>query len=190
MSTLSALPPGTPAPLLTAAEFAARYGGVHAELVKGIVKEYPVPFPKHGMICSRIDRLLGNHVEANDLGRVMCNDSWVQTGSNPDTVRGADVCYSSYARLPRGPMPEGLLSAAPDLVVEVRSGSDRWNAILAKVAEYLTAGVRVVAVLDPASASASVYRLDELQQIFHNSDQLTFPDVLPGFAVVMSRLFE
>ena len=126
----------------------------------------------------------------HDLGRVATNDSWIKTGSNPDTVRGADVCFFSYERLPRGAIPDGLLPVAPDLVVEVRSPTDRWNNIFIKVGEYLGAGVRVVVVLDPASASASVYRLEELQQIFHNSDPLTLPDVLPGFSVVVSRLFE
>jgi Uma2 family endonuclease len=191
MTALSAQSPtGTPAPLMTAAEFTARYANIHAELVKGIVKEYPVPWPRHGKLCSRIDRLIGNHVEANDLGHVMCNDSWIKTGSNPDTVRGADVCFFSYERLPKGAVPEGLLPVAPDLVVEVRSPTDRWNAIFAKVSEYLSAGVRVVVVLDPATASASVYRMEELQQIFHNSDGLALPDVLPGFSVVVSRLLE
>jgi len=83
-----------------------------------------------------------------------------------------------------------MSAVAPDLVVEVRSPTDRWNAIFAKVSEYLTAGVRVVVVLDPATTSASVYRMDELQQIFHHSDVLTLPDVLAGFSVVVSRLFE
>jgi hypothetical protein len=46
-----------------------------------------------------------------------------------------------------------------------------------------------VVVLDPATTSASVYRSDEFQQIFHNGDTLTLPDVLPGFSVVVSRLF-
>jgi Uma2 family endonuclease len=120
----------------------------------------------------------------------MCNDSWIQTGSNPDTVRGGDVCFFSYERQPKVELPEGLLPRAPDLVVEVRSPSDRWTLIFTKVGEYLAAGVRVVVVLDPASTSASVYRADELQQIFHNGDTLTLPDVLPGFSVVVSRLFD
>jgi Uma2 family endonuclease len=183
-------PVGTPTTLLTADEFTARYANIHAELVKGIVKESPVPMPLHGMICSYIDCLVGIHVRTNDLGRVMCNDTWIKTGSNPDTVRGADLCFFSYERLPKGKLPEGLLPVAPDLVVEVRSPSDRWNAVLIKVGEYLTAGVRVVVVLDPATASASVYRTDELQQIYHNSDVLTLPEVLPGFSVVVSQLFE
>ncbi|MFO0811442.1 MAG: Uma2 family endonuclease [Gemmataceae bacterium] len=190
MSTLTSPPPtGSPPALLTAAEFTARYQDVHAELVKGVVKEYPVPFQQHGRICSRIDRLIGNHVDANDLGHVTTNDSWVQTGSNPDTVRGGDVCYFSYERLPKGEMPEGLFPIAPDLVVEVRSPSNRWNDLVEKAVEYLNVGVRAVVLVDPKSASATVYRADELQQTFHNGDELTIPEVLPGFAVPVSRLF-
>jgi hypothetical protein len=49
--------------------------------------------------------------------------------------------------------------------------------------------VRVVVVLDPKTATASVYRPEELQQIFHNSDPLVLPDVLHGFSVPVDRLF-
>src|SRR5260370_1591146 len=103
MTPLSApAPTGTLAPLLTADEFRARYANIHGELVKGIVKEYPVPWPRHGKVCATMTRLIGNYVEAHDLGHVMSNDSWIKTGSNPDTVRGGDVCFFSYERLPKG----------------------------------------------------------------------------------------
>jgi Uma2 family endonuclease len=191
MSNLTALTPtAAPAALLTAEEFTVGYENVHAELVKGVVKEYPVPWFKHGFICSKIDRLIGTHVDAHDLGRTASNDTWIRTGTNPDTVRGADVCFFSYERLPKGEVPEGLLPAAPDLVVEVRSPSDRWNDIFIKVGEYLNAGVRAVVVLDPKTTSATVYRSEELQQTFHNGDPLTLPDVLPGFSVPVGRLFD
>jgi Uma2 family endonuclease len=189
VSQLTVPPTGAPPALLTAAEFVARYQHVHAELVKGVVKEYPVPTQKHGLICLEIAFAIKDFVTRNDLGRVTSNDSFVQVRRDPDTVRGGDVCFFSYERLPRGKMPDGLLPVAPDLVVEVRSPTDRWSTIFEKVGEYLNASVRVVVVLDDASASASVYRADELQQIFHNGDELTVPDVLPGFTVPISRLF-
>jgi Uma2 family endonuclease len=169
-------------------DFLARHGDrAGVELVKGVVVEYPMPGLNHGKLCIRIGALIYNHVEAHDLGHVMSNDTFVRTG--PETVRGGDVCYWSYERLPRGPVPEGVASAAPDLVVEVKSPSNRWAALFGKVGDYLEAGVRVVVLLDPATATASVYRPDELQQIFHNGDALTLPDVLPGFAVPLERLF-
>src|ERR1035441_8804875 len=95
------------ATLLTAGEFTARYEHIHAELVKGIVKEYPVPWPKHGKICMTIGHLVCNYVDAHDVGHVMSNDSWIQTGTNPDTVRGGDICFFSYDRLPRGEIQIG-----------------------------------------------------------------------------------
>jgi len=187
MSTASPTTAAPPA-RLSIEEFLARYSSVPGtELVEGVVKEPPMPSPKHGFLCLEVAWLIKNHVTQHDLGRVASNDSFVQTG--PETVRGGDVCFWSYERLPRGPLPEGLLPQPPDLVVEAKSPTDRWGDLFGKVGEYLNAGVRVVVVLDPVSATASVYRPEELQQIYHNSDELTLPDVLPGFAVPVSRLF-
>jgi Uma2 family endonuclease len=192
MSIITSTPftPGPPPGLLSAPEFCRRYEHRRAELVKGVVKEIPMPFLRHGQVCMRIAAKLYQYAEERDVGHVMSNDSFVQTGSNPDTVRGADVCFFSYERLPKGPVPEGLLSVVPDLTVEVRSPSDLWTEIFTKVGEYLRAGVRVVIVLDPATTTASVYRATELQQIFHAGDELTVPDVLPDLALRVATLFE
>lgn len=180
-------PPATP---LTADEFARRHGGDYVELIDGVVKELPVPFQEHGQVCFKVAFALGNHVIPNDLGHLTTNDSFVQTKSNPDRVRGADVCFFSYERLPKGPMPKGLIRVSPELVVEVRSPSDGWDDVFTQVGEYLAAGVRVVMVVDIATLSASLYRKDEFQQIFDNGDELTIPDVLPGFAVAVRKFFE
>lgn len=177
--------------LMTGEEFVAEYGHRHAELVDGIVKEeVPVPNLRHGEVCAEFARLLGNFAKDNKLGRVMSNDSNIRVKRNPDTVRGPDVCFFSFAVIPPGPAPDALTDLVPELAVEVRSPTNTWNKIFSKVGEYLTAGVRAVAVLDPETASVSVYRADEFQQIFHAGDELTLPDVLPGFAVPVRRFFE
>ena len=178
------------APLMSAKDFAQLHGGDCMELVDGIAQELPIASPKHGKICVRTSRYMDEYAEKHEAGHVMSNDSFVQTKTNPDTTRGADVSFYSYARLPKGKVPEGILPVAPDLIVEVRSPSERWNAVFAKVVEYLNAGVRVVIVLDEPTGTASVYRPDELQQIFQNGDELVVPDVLPGFSVPVKRLFE
>ena len=74
---------------------------------------------------------------------------------------------------------------------EVRSPTDRTSDILRRVSEYLNAGVTVVVVLDPALECATVYRqTDDFPQRMHNGDELTLPDVLPGFAVPVRRFVE
>jgi Uma2 family endonuclease len=187
--TTATLPTASPS-RLTADEFARQYGGQYVELVDGVVKELPVPFQEHGVVCFKAAFAFGSHVVGNDLGHLTTNDSFVKTTSDPDRVRGADVCFFSYDRLPKGPVPGGLLEVPPDLVVEVRSPSDGWNDVFIKVGEYLSAGVRVVVVLDMTTRSASVYRKDEFQQIFDNGDSLVIPDVLPGFTVPVAKFFE
>jgi hypothetical protein len=45
-------------------------------------------------------------------------------------------------------------------------------------------------VLDPELESAAVFRADEYPMRFHHGDEVTIPDVLPGFAVPVKRFFE
>ena len=182
------LPPSIP--LLTGEEFVKRYPDHYVELVKGVVKEIPMPGGEHGAVCGAIARLIGVFVAGHELGRVLTNDTFVYTQRDPDCIRGMDVAYFSYARLPRGRVPRGTLEVLPELVAEVRSPSDTWNDVFAKVEEYLAAGVSVVLVANPEKGTVSALRKGPTQEDFHAGDTLTVPDVLPGFAVEVARLFE
>jgi len=148
-----------------------------------------MPRFKHGVVSQRVNKAVSDFVEANKLGWVAINDTFVPVNQDEGTVRGADVLFVSYARLPAGPVPEDL-PVAPDLVVEVRSPTDRIGDIQIKIGEYLNAGVRAVVLVDPNTESVAVFRADELPQRFSNGDELTLPDVLPGFAVPVRRFFE
>jgi Uma2 family endonuclease len=182
-------PTTTQPTLLTAEEFARQYGGEDVELIDGQVEPIPMPKVRHGQVCFTAAFLIGGYIQQHDLGVVCSNDTFVLTRRNPDRVRGADVCYWRKDRVPSGELPD-LLPDPPDLVVEVRSPSDTWTKAFAEVIEYLEAGVRVVVLIDPDTATASVYRPDELQQIHDNGDELTLPDVLPGFSVPVKKFFE
>lgn len=180
--------PAPPA-LMTAEEFARRHGGEYVELIDGKVEAIPMPKTPHGKACFKAAYLIGGFIEQHGLGLVCTNDTFVLTRRDPDRVRGADVCYWAKDRVPPGDLPD-IITAPPDLVVEVRSPTDTWTKAFAKVVEYLEAGVRVVVLIDPDSATASVYRPEELQQIHDNGDELTLPDVLPGFAAPVRRFFD
>ena len=184
---------------LTVAEFLKKYGHCSGvELVRGRVvwagreprsatEETRMAKFRHGVFCNNAARLLDAFVKANDLGWVAINDTFVPVTS--DTVRGADVLYVSYTRVPKGEVPEDL-TGPPELVFEVRSPTDRWTDMVAKMLEYIAAGVSVVVILDPKTKSASVFRGDDRQDIFEATDTLTIPDVLPGFTVPVARFFE
>ncbi|MBL8796286.1 MAG: Uma2 family endonuclease [Planctomycetia bacterium] len=177
--------------LLTAEEFwQMPDDGLFTELIRGRVVTLNMPAPRHGYFCLKIGRILGNFVDDHDLGRVVSNDSGVVTERSPDSVRGADIAFYSYARLPRGPFPQGYLSVSPELVFEVRSPSDLWKEILAKVAEYLKAGVLVVGVHDEQTQTITLYRQDELPRVLTITDELTLPELHADFRAPVARFFE
>ena len=150
----------------------------------------PMPKPRHGEICGNAVLILGEHAEDRDLGRVLSNDTGVITERGPDTVRGADISFYSFARVPKGPLPDRYLDTPPDMVVEVLSPSDRWPKVLAKVAEYLDAGTTVVLVLDDQRRLAHLYRADGTTRLLGADEELTIPDLLGDFRVRVGRFFE
>jgi Uma2 family endonuclease len=177
--------------LLTAVEYARLPDpGCPTELVQGEVVELNLPVSRHGQICSRIDRLIGGDVEEHALGHVMANDAGILTERDPDTVRGADVCYISYEKLPPGPLPDRDLDVPPDSVFEVLSPTDLRATNLKKVSEYLEMGVPVVCVVDPEAQSVNLYFPDRPEATLTAEEELTFPQQLPGFRVPVKCLFE
>lgn len=183
--------PATPPPLMTAEEFIRLHGDESGvELVNGRVVRLPMPGEVHGLVCSKANYYLTGYAIVRDTGRVMSNDTFVRT--KVDGCRGADVCFVSYSRLPKDrPRGKGPLAVPPELVIEVRSPSDRIGDIQIKVGEYLNAGVKAVVVLDPDIEAATIYTADEeIPQRRHNGDELTLPDILPGFSVPVRKFFE
>ncbi len=102
------------APLVSAEQFVQRPDpGYPEELVRGRIVPLPPPRPRHGYICNKTGRIFGNFVEDRRLGWVLNNDTGVITERDPDTVRGGDVLYYSYDRLPPGELPESYAAVAP-----------------------------------------------------------------------------
>ena len=180
--------------LLTAEEFAKRPDpGYPEELVLGrIVPMSPPPNRRHGEVCVRVVRLLDAFVERHGLGRVLSNDSGIITRRDPDTVRGADVAYYSYARMPKGPAPSnyGEGAGSPELVVEVRSPGNSWRDLQMKVLEYLDAGVLHVLILDPDHETAHLFSNDQPPRTLGPEDEMSIPAILGEFRERVGRFFE
>lgn len=149
-----------------------------------------VPYYRHGKICGRLVRFVGNFADENDLGTVVSNDAGVVTQRGPDSVRGPDVAYYSYQRIPKDVDPDGYPEVSPELVFEVRSPTDRAQPVSEKIAEYLAAGVLVVCVVDPADSTVEVHFSDRPARSLGAGDELTLPDILPGFSLPLRRLFK
>lgn len=179
-----------PPALMTADEFFARYENERYELVDGLLVEMPMPGGIHGRACINVGFELKLYLRANPIGTAFSNDTFIRLRRNPDTVRGPDVCFVSFATLPGDQVPAGMLTVIPEAVFEVRSPSDSWPEMERKAADYLRAGVTVVVIVDPPTASVTAFRTGGRQDMFAATDTLVLSDVLPGFAVPVARFFE
>ena len=187
MTTEPAYVPRMPA-LLTANDLLHPHVPERAELVRGVLVVREPPGFSHGAIVARLTSLLDDHARTHGLGLVVAGDAGFQLATDPDTVRGADVAFVRRDRLP-DPLPVAFAAFAPDLAVEVLSPCDRPGETLAKVADYLSGGTRLVWVIDPMRRSARVYQEDGAEIVIHEGDALGGGDVLPGFSCPLDSIF-
>lgn len=147
----------------------------------------PPAFP-HSKIALKIAAELLHQGEYQGHGEAG-DESGVILRRNPDHVVGADAVFVAKRSLPAKLSPERYLETIPELVLEVRSKNDSMPEVLAKVKDYLDAGVVVVWVADEFSCTVTAYRKDQPPVVFTATDELTVPDIIPSFRVSVSRLF-
>lgn len=167
-------------------------GDVRRELVNGEIVEMMPPGGVHGEITLKVGRRLAEHVERQGGGYVVVGDVGfvLSLPYDPERVRGPDVAFISADRLPGGVLPEGFIRGAPDLAVEILSPSDNSLDVQQKVRDYLEAGSRLVWLLAPKARTATVYRPDGSARLLREPDALDGEDVLPGFRLSLSEIFE
>lgn len=176
-------------PVVTAEDLLKPGMPERADLVRGVLVVHEPPGFRHGQITARLTIALGTYVEARHLGRVVAGDAGFKLQSSPDTVRGADIAFVSWERMPQQ-SPVDFPPLGPDLVVEVLSPGDRPGETLAKIADWLSAGTRLVWVIDPERRLARVYRQDGSESILGEADELDGENVLPGFACKLGAILE
>lgn len=174
--------------LMTAAELERLHlPNKSTELVRGrlIVREPPGTY--HGLVSARLTHALGSFVFPRHLGFVFGQDTGFKIESNPDTVRAPDAAFATKERA-SSIQQRGYAVFAPELVAEVVSPDDRPGELLAKVAQWIDAGARLVWVIDPMRGVAHVYSADGSLRIVPETGVLNGEDVLPGFTCPLAEI--
>ncbi len=84
----------------------------------------------------------------------------------------------------------------PDLVIEVVSPTDNLTELGEKVKMYLLDGVRAVWVVNPQKRQVSIHTLNsrdpfsKVETDLKESDMLNGGDIIPGFEIVVAKIFE
>lgn len=150
------------------------------ELVRGVLVLREPAGSTHGIVAMNLGVELGTFVKRTGAGAVFAAETGFKLTSNPDTVRAPDVAFVARERVPPR-SSRGFPALAPDLVAEVLSPDDRPGEVLAKVADWLTAGTRLVWVVDPERRLARVYRDDGSESLVAEDGVLDGETVLAGF---------
>ena len=144
---------------------------------------------RESLLAVFLARILLDFVSPRNLGLVSGADGSVRLF--PGLVRIPDVAFASWDRFPGRKIPdEPIPSLAPDLAVEVLSDSNTSAEMERKRGEYFKSGVRLIWEVDPESRVVAVYTPDGAVARFDASQTLEGRDVLPGFTLKLSELFD
>lgn len=158
------------------------------ELVDGRIVPMTPPGDEHGDIEAELVMRLRLYGKESKRGRAVTGDTGIYIRRDPDTVRGPDVLFISKERDAK-PRAKGYFEVAPELVVEVLSPDHRPGQMREKLRDYFSAHVMVVWVVDPQARRVLVYRsLTDITEL-RVGQALTDEELLPGFSLSVSDLF-
>jgi Uma2 family endonuclease len=158
------------------------------ELIDGVLVEKPVG-DRESILGLYIGRLIGNHVEPDDLGVVLGADGFIRVGESQ--LRAPDVTFIPWSSFPGGEPPEdeAYWSVAPGLIVEVLSPGNTRAEIDRKLNEFFSIGCRLAWIIDPATKTAKVYTSANRFKELDATGVLDGGKVLPGFKLPLAELF-
>jgi len=143
---------------------------------------------RESLLATVLVQWLRNFLDNHNLGVVTGPDGMSRLFGN--TVRGPDVAFVSWSRLPGGRLPaDPVPDLVPDFVVEVLSLGNTRPEMARKRREYFQAGVRLVWMIDPRRRTVAVFTAAESVTIALEFDRIDGGDVLPGWVVDFEKLF-
>jgi Uma2 family endonuclease len=163
------------------------------ELVDGILVEKGMGY-REGSLGLWLGTLINMFLLENNVGHAAGSDGMIRF--KLDLVRMPDVSFIRWDSVEDPDEIENpvgaFLEVPPDLAVEVLSPSNTRREMEIKLDEYAKAGVKLVWYVDPERKEVVVYPKGNLKRkkTLGVNDTLDGGAVLPGFAVVVGRIFE
>ena len=115
----------------------------------------------------------GGYIQVSELGR-----------------RAPDVSWVSAERAGQmSPTRRGPGQVVPDLIVEIRSPSDRLRVLQEKMEMWITRGARLAWLIDPDHTTAHIYRPGQPPEVLSKPQSLSGEDVVPGLTVDLNRIW-
>ncbi|HQX49934.1 MAG TPA: Uma2 family endonuclease [Planctomycetaceae bacterium] len=165
----------------------ANENGALCELIDGTLVEKAMGW-QESLVAAYLIELIGSFSRLHNLGLVTGPDGFVRILGS--LVRGPDVAFVSWDRLPNRRMPVASVpECVPDLAVEVLSLGNTLAEMSRKRREYFHAGVRLVWMIDPRERTVAVYTSITNVSVIGETGKLSGGDVLPRLEIDLAELF-
>ena len=162
-------------------------------LIEGVLREIPVTLRNrwHSRVELRGGALLDRwlDLQPEPRGELFSGEVGVRLKKDPDLTLGIDIVYVSAELAAKVPVGTRLIEGIPTLAVEILSPSDTIEAIEEKVDLLLSAGVPLVWVINPHNKTVAVYRPGQRVVVLNDSQELIGDPELPGFRVLVAKIF-
>lgn len=136
-------------------------------------------------ITIRLSAFLFPWIEARKLGRLFdSSGGFILSEKN---LRAPDISFVCAERLQKSPRSFGQL--VPDLVVEIKSSSDRIKTLEKKIKMYLQLAAKVGVLIDPDELTVTIYRSESEPTVLNSQDTLAIPELFPGWELPVAEIW-
>ena len=161
--------------------------GFKREVLGGDLIMSPAAFD-HGSLISRLVAELGKVVYGSPLGELADGQTGFRLPSGD--LLSPDISFVSAPRVAEHQKSKSVFfEGAPDLVVEVLSPSDTIEVMEEKLGQFFAAGTRLAWIVHPRTRAVHVYRSPTESRVLTAQDALNGEDIIPGFTMILSKLF-
>jgi len=167
--------------------------GTEFELIRGVLRDRSMTRRgrRHTRATGRLALFLGQWLMRlpEPRGEILLGEAGFRIRRDPDTTVGIDIAYIGPRTAIRVPDDVFLIDDLPILAAEILSPSDTQEEIVAKVEDYLAAGIPLVWILETAFKTVTVYQPGQAPRMFNSSEELCGDPHLPGFRARVADLF-
>ena len=156
-----------------------------SEYACGEAFQKPMPNRPHSAIQLFLGAMLFPFLSQTKLGRAFTEFRCIFGPPGRERTYVPDLTYVARERL----TADLYLQGPPDLAIEILSPDQHMAHFLDKIQFYLLYGVRLVWVIDPATATVTVQVPGQEARILSSGDMLDGGEVLPGFSVAVDAIF-
>jgi Uma2 family endonuclease len=157
------------------------------ELVDGTLVEKAMGW-QESFLAGILLQWLNNFLDQHRIGVATGPDGMTRLFG--DTVRGPDLAFVAWARMPGGRIPkEPVPDLVPNFVIEVLSAGNTYGEMSRKRREYFHAGVELLWMVDHRSRTVTVFRTPLDATVVTEGHNLDGGNVLPGWNVDIADLF-